>query len=383
MAEEFIVKNPNYALVISTDKRAKDNSKSIAEEKTRMDKVEGYLLDIFFTDGSQGLEYTLSDEHYLCVGIGECDETDIEIANVVRGVPVEGTKTNAFENCTTITSVIIPDGITGLRNGTFANCINLAKVSIGEGLKLLNTIFSGCTSLKELTLPKSLNTILTNVFKDCSSLSDVYYAGTILDWRAITIVSGNEPLTNATIHYSKNKGLIYGIATSGKSAYLQSVGTCEDTKVVIENVYEGLPVTTISGSAFESCTNITDILIPDSVTFIQVKAFYGCSSLKDITIPDSVTSVQGNVFANCSSLETAVIGNGLTKLSYMMFGNCTNLKSVTIPKSVTSIDMGAFHSCNSLTDVYYEGTETEWSLITIESGNNALASATIHFESEV
>ncbi|MCC8090656.1 MAG: dockerin type I domain-containing protein, partial [Oscillospiraceae bacterium] len=60
---------------------------------------------------------------------------------------------------------------------------------------------------------------------------------------------------------------------------------------------------------------------------------------------------------------------------------CSSLASVTIPDSVTSIGISAFSGCTSLTDVYYGGSEAEWNAITIDSRNDPLLSATIHYNS--
>lgn len=167
-----------------------------------IENLKELALDVLYTNGSQGLAYSVGSEACICTGIGNSTETDIEIASMVRGIPVEGTKMKAFENCDTITSVIIPDGATNIRNSTFANCINLVNVSIGHGLKMINTVFDGCTNLKTITLPKSIIMINTNSFRNCTSLTDVYYRGTEEQWNSITIASGNEALTNATIHYN-------------------------------------------------------------------------------------------------------------------------------------------------------------------------------------
>ena len=89
-------------------------------------------------------------------------------------------------------------------------------------------------------------------------------------------------------------------------------------------------VTSIGGSAFEYCSGLTSVTIPNSVTSIGRSAFYGCSGLTSVTIPNSVTSIGSYAFEECS---------GLT--------------SVTIPNSVTSIGMYAFEGCSGLTSVLW------------------------------
>ncbi|GHU54058.1 hypothetical protein FACS1894132_08070 [Clostridia bacterium] len=110
-------------------------------------------------------------------------------------------------------------------------------------------------------------------------------------------------------------------------------------------------VTSIGYSAFENCTNLTSITIPDSVTSIEYSAFYDCTSLTSITIPNSVTSIGEWAFAYCKSLTSIVIPDSVTSIGYATFYNCKSLTSITIPDSVTSIGDGAFKYCTSLTAI--------------------------------
>ncbi len=74
------------------------------------------------------------------------------------------------------------------------------------------------------------------------------------------------------------------------------------SEVIIPRVYQGLPVTTICGWAFDCCKSIVRVIIPDSVTTIGDAAFQDCSSLIDIVIPASVTTIGMNSFYGCSNL---------------------------------------------------------------------------------
>ena len=113
--------------------------------------------------------------------------------------------------------------------------------------------------------------------------------------------------------------------------YMVSVGNAKYlSNIVIPPTYKGKAVVGIEDHAFDMCTNLKSITIPDSVTSIGAYAFFGCSSLTDITISDSVTSIGMGAFKDCSSLT-----------------------SITIPDSVTSIGMGAFVGCTSVT-IYCE-----------------------------
>ena len=175
-------------------------------------------------------------------------------------------------------------------------------------------------------------------------------------------------ITELTEEDLKTVTSIGGFAFSGCSSL---------TSVIIPD-----SVTSIGEGAFSSCSSLTSVVIGDSVTSIGNAAFGGCSSLTSVVIPDSVTSIGEVAFGECSSLTSVIIPDSVTSIGNDAFSSCSSLTSVVIGDSVTSIGDGAFSYCDSLTSIYYKGTASEWSAISIGSYNDTLKNATRYYYSE-
>ena len=127
---------------------------------------------------------------------------------------------------------------------------------------------------------------------------------------------------------------------------------------IISNKYESgkgiitfdKDITEIGNYAFQECTSLTQIIIPNSVTFIGNKAFSKCSSLTDVQIPNSVKTL-GDAFCYCSSLVNVSIPDNVTIIPSQLFYGCSSLSKINIPNNVTVIGQSAFYGCSSLSEI--------------------------------
>lgn len=144
------------------------------------------------------------------------------------------------------------------------------------------------------------------------------------------------------LYFYKLKDGTYGVK-AGETLQLE--------QIVIPETYKGKPVTRILPNAFEGSTNLTEIIIPSSITAIEDEAFKYCFNLTSVIIPESVISIGDSAFSNCLTLAKIILPNSLTIIGDFAFDNCTSLTSIVIPDRVTYIGEYAFDHCTNLTNV--------------------------------
>lgn len=146
----------------------------------------------------------------------------------------------------------------------------------------------------------------------------------------------------------------YTYTVSEGKATITAVSTSISGNVIIPSQLGGYPVTTIGEWAFEGCTGLTGVTIPDSVTSLGHGVFLGCSGLADIAISKNLTELGYCVFEGCSSLINITIPDGVEYIGSDAFYNCTALTSVTLGEGVSLVLGTAFSDCPNLTSVWVD-----------------------------
>ena len=152
-------------------------------------------------------------------------------------------------------------------------------------------------------------------------------------------------------------GIYYDLDAQIKEAkVIANSGEMYSGKIIIpESVnYNGIifSVTSIGSYAFEGCSALTSVTVPNSVTSIGKFAFYGCSGLTSVAIPNSVMSIGEGAFYDCSGLASVILPNSVTSIDKVAFYGCSGLISVAIGSGIRDIRSSAFANCPELHDVY-------------------------------
>ncbi len=235
---------------------------------------------------------------------------DIKIVVFETGVTSIGN--SSFFNCSSLTSVTIPQGVTSIGAYAFTGCSNLSSVTVPNSVNGIGeSAFSGCKSLKSFIIPDGVNSIISSTFSGCLELTSI--------------------------------SIPNSINSIGSYAFYECPNLIS---VDIPN-----SVTSIDESAFGYCSGLVSINIPNSVIEIGKEAFASCSSLNRINLPDGLKVIEDRVFGDCHSLNSIVLPNGVEQIGKYAFHRCTNLASINIPNSVKSIEVGAFYTCTNLASI--------------------------------
>ena len=246
--------------------------------------------------------------------------------------------TYAFYGCTGLTGVLtIPNQVNSIESYAFYNCTGITDFKLSTTLASIGEYaFYLCNGVTTFTLPATLSSIGNLSFGYCNSNTQFAIDAANLSYSVLNGVLFNKDQTRL-VYFPTGKSGAYSIPAT---------------------------VMTIAGNAFNGCSQVMSVTIPNSLTTVESHAFCYNNSLTSIsTVSDQLNfaSIDGVLF-NKNQSELIVCPSGksgsytipgtVTNLRESAFYSCSKLNSITIPASITTIGNTAFANCSGLTSIY-------------------------------
>ena len=354
---------------------------------------------------SEGLNFELNSDGtgYILINQGSCIDLNIVIPSTYEGLPVTEIGRYAFRY-SNIQNVFIPESVKTINEDAFFGCNELTSVSFTSGLETIAlNAFRNCTALESLVLPEGLKTIGNYAFAS-SGLKNISFPKSV-ETIGTNILERTD-LQTIKVHEDNPFYSSAGNCLIEKATKTIIVG-CANTEIPTDG-----SVTTIGENAFYDCESLKNIVIPEGVQKIDKGAFALCMNLETVSLPASVTEIVNNPFERCIALksftldknntvfhsagdcliETAtktlvmgcqtsvipadgsvtVIGNGafsaqielknivipecVTKIGEGAFAYCMGLTSINIPEGIEEISASTFYGCTEITDIIIPNT---------------------------
>jgi len=317
---------------------------------------------------------------------------------------------NAFYQCANLVDLSLPDSLKTIGSYAFYTCSSLTELALGSSVTTLeDNAFNECWRIESLSLPKSVKTIGENAFKGCQALASVIYAGTAGDWNAISIGHGNGYLQVAAgftaTADSGTAGSLSWTLSSDKKLTITGSGAMPDFKAgisgfgqvvsstspwspyyhLVTEIYVGNGITRIGDYAFVYFDRAKTVRLPDSVTAFGDYAFYRMHDLINLNMPAGLNTIGKYSLAdmcyNVGCLLDCKLPEGLTSIDSFAFYS-TDIRRLTLPASLKTIGDGAFYLNNRLSQVVYQGTQSQWSQVSLGAGNDPLTNAQWYYGGE-
>ena len=319
-----------------------------------------------FAATENDLTFTLNDdgESYSVTDCSESASGELIIPDTYNGLPVTSIRDFVFFDCTSLTSVTIPDSITYIGN-VFENCEKLASIFVDENNLYFSSVDgvlfnrnktelikypSGKTKAK-YTIPVDVIYIRNSAFENCINLITVTISENVKKGVEDLIFQGCKNLNAIFVDgdnniYSSIDGVLFN---KNKTKLIKYPSGKVNREYSIPN-----GVIRVGEWAFIDCINLTSIIFPNSVTIIDGSAFRWCFNLTSVFFSENTRKIGNYAFQGCCNLVSASFNDSLTTIGDSAFQYCENLNSITIPDDVTNIGRNAFDNTG------YYNDESNW-----------------------
>ena len=300
------------------------------------------------TDGTLTISGTGAMEEYRSASKRPWHEKQEQIQNVCIEDGVTSVAKQAFNGCTNLQNVTLGNSIASIGSSAFRNCSSLTAISLPETLtKIGGMAFMG-TALKEVTIPKAVTVVAGGAFNDCTSLETLTLGNKVTEDSLPTI---NDP---------------YGTYIGGCTSLQNVIMTNTENEVEAENgVFYSKDRTRLL-----SClpSKRGEVTVPNTVKTIKKDAFNQCSALEKLILPETIETAYNGILSNCSSLWYVEL-KGVTEVVRFAFENCTALDQLVLPACLTS------YTETSVAPklICFRGTEAQWEAATTETVRTKLA----------
>ena len=262
------------------------------------------------------LTYTSSDGNVVIP-----NESSMFGARILSNIYKDGVGTITFDNY-----------ISTIGESAFENCTNLLHIELPEGITSIGDYaFAGCSNLEYMSLPATVVSIGNYAFKECT--------GEIII---------NCDIPDAEIVNNTPIGCFEGAAFNKVSVtdWVREIGNYAFSNCdALQQISVANSVCKIGDSAFRGCSTLTQIKIPEGITAIGSSTFLDCTNIKKIELPGSIISIGDHAFYNCTSLTDINIPSGVTHIGEYSFYDCANIRQITLPSSINSFGTYAFYGC--------------------------------------
>lgn len=246
----------------------------------------------------------------------------------------------------------VPESVRTIADCAFEHA-KVTKVTTPNTLKFIgNNAFWDCQELVSISLGRSVETLGRGPFRMCNKLETI---SVHKDNENLTVIDGvlyNHQLSSVIRCPQMVSGKIVLPHTIKKiDAY--AFEWCTE----IESVELPEGCVFIGNSAFSTCENLSDVILPKTMEYIDTSAFSYCNSIKSISIPDNVYYLGKYAFSCCLNLKEVKIGDGVEELKYCLFESCEKLNNVTLGDNIKEIDETAFLFTRYISNVsnYHNG----------------------------